>query len=199
MIAMHITMKIPASGLLAMVLMMTGASLALGYGTDEHVDRTPCHLSGSSAGCNNRWCMNLVCEHDQYCCDQSWDRLCVDSATVMCSGCGSSTAPCLHSHGGSGCGEQDCCQLVCTIDPRCCMDTWDSLCAAEATVLCTEQCPEDFTGNGIIDEHDLAWGGIVLGLPGSRHDIDGNGIWNSLDLQMIYDRFGSCDDFSGGT
>ena len=43
---------------------------------------------------------------------------------------------CLEEHSDVGCGNPECCQLICTISPECCNNSWDFGCAAQARELC---------------------------------------------------------------
>lgn len=52
-----------------------------GDATDES-----CFCAHASTGCNNVECCGVVCAIDQFCCDVSWDSLCVGEANQMC-GC----------------------------------------------------------------------------------------------------------------
>ena len=49
---------------------------------------------------------------------------------------------CCDPHGGLGCDNEDCENLVCNIDPFCCSGSWDSICAGEALEFpeCVECC-----------------------------------------------------------
>jgi len=41
-----------------------------------------------------------------------------------------------------GCADETCCNLVCTIDPLCCFDSWDASCVAFAQSLCAVKCAD---------------------------------------------------------
>lgn len=43
---------------------------------------------------------------------------------------------CFTAHGGSGCEIEGCCNAVCAIDPFCCSNFWDALCASEGNSMC---------------------------------------------------------------
>ncbi|MCB0650497.1 MAG: HYR domain-containing protein, partial [Saprospiraceae bacterium] len=43
---------------------------------------------------------------------------------------------CLVPHGGLGCSDPACEATVCAVDPFCCNNSWDSVCASEAAQLC---------------------------------------------------------------
>jgi hypothetical protein len=89
-----------------------------------------CFTTGS-AGCSDITCCDAVCAVDPFCCNNSWDSLCVDQAATLCDGCGDPTAgSCCEPHGTPFCDDADCCEAVCLIDPFCCSNEWDDLCAA---------------------------------------------------------------------
>jgi hypothetical protein len=47
------------------------------------------------------------------------------------------TGNCFAAHTSPGCNNEVCCSAVCAIDPFCCDDHWDNLCADEANEICT--------------------------------------------------------------
>lgn len=64
------------------------------------------------------------------------------AATVLpCSaaptGCGDASGPCCLPHPTPACDDPGCCALVCLVDPYCCAQQWDQLCANEASDACT--------------------------------------------------------------
>jgi len=61
---------------------------------------------------------------------------------------------CRAAHDGPGCADANCCARICAIDPFCCDDTWDGICASEAAALCFKQA--DFNEDGRVDAADLA-------------------------------------------
>lgn len=48
--------------------------------------------------------------------------------------------------GGAGCSDVSCCQSVCSSDPFCCTNTWDSICVDEASDLC-DGCGDPASGS----------------------------------------------------
>ena len=56
--------------------------------------------------------------------------------------CGPGAGSCFESNGSPGCEDASCCEQVCAIDPFCCDNTWDSLCADEAGELCLGCAPD---------------------------------------------------------
>lgn len=50
--------------------------------------------------------------------------------------CGTTQASCLVAHPTPGCNDAACCALVCAVDPPCCIDGWDGVCATKAANLC---------------------------------------------------------------
>ena len=43
-----------------------------------------CGAINNSPGCNDVACCSAVCAADSFCCDETWDSLCVDSAAELC-------------------------------------------------------------------------------------------------------------------
>lgn len=62
----------------------------------------------------------------------------------VCPGTGDCCAP--GGTGLPGCKDEECCNLVCGIDPFCCDVFWDDICAGEAADLCAVCAPEPPTG-----------------------------------------------------
>ena len=107
-----------------------------------------CYTIGGP-GCNDTACCQAVCACDPFCCNSSWDSLCVGpigsapgcSAIELCSDCGDPAAgDCCAplGNGTPGCNDFDCCAEVCLIDSFCCdaVGQWDSLCAFHAQNNC---------------------------------------------------------------
>ena len=94
-----------------------------------------------SAACSS--CVDTVCDDDPYCCQTSWDDICVgqaeDVASCNCDGGGSDCAHDECELGGpltEGCSA--CAQEVCDADDYCCTTDWDVYCtdAAEDIAAC---------------------------------------------------------------
>lgn len=65
-----------------------------------------------------------------------------------CEPCGDPAAGgCLSPNPGPGCGDDDCCESVCMIDPACCADAWDSSCVTVALDLCAPGCGDPEAGS----------------------------------------------------
>lgn len=89
-------------------------------------------------GCNDPICCSAVCELDNVCCALGWDSSCVTIARAICFGlqdCPGSKK-CNISHGEPGCDDPSCCNVVCAIDPLCCIEAWDILCVQSAQSRC---------------------------------------------------------------
>jgi len=98
----------------------------------------PC-TAGDKLTANCSQCVTDICNDDPYCCQNSWDSLCVakgnDTTTYpscanACGG-GCSHSPC--DQGGAltdGCDA--CTSAVCAADAYCCDTEWDSICVNEA-------------------------------------------------------------------
>ena len=109
-----------------------------------------CEINGNPA-CNDSTCCQAVCNEDPFCCDGSWDELCVflartNSACSGISGCATGasnvcgdpcTGSCCTANGSPGCDSEDCCDLICTtLDSFCCDNEWDVYCAEQARITC---------------------------------------------------------------
>ena len=55
------------------------------------------------------------------------------AAAAQCPGGGGN---CYAANGSPGCGSTLCCLLVCAIDPFCCQNDWDAICAETALANC---------------------------------------------------------------
>ena len=158
-----------------------------------------CYEFHETPGCNDAKCCDEVCAIDPFCCNNTWDGICVNEALELCGNCGGPGAgPCGQAHPGPGCANFDCCASVCAIDPFCCNVSWDNLCASEAIDLCG--CVADIAppnGDGVVNTDDLllvinSWGPC----PGCDADVaplGGNGFVNTDDLLVIINNWGACD------
>jgi hypothetical protein len=75
---------------------------------------------------------------------------------AACVACGEPGAgPCNVPHGGVGCDDSVCCEMVCALDPLCCDPGfgWDAACASYAMALC-EDTPSNDDCVGEIDLHN---------------------------------------------
>ena len=98
-----------------------------------------CCVTGD-AGCTDVVVESCVCDADQYCCNNSWDSICV--AEVASLGCGTceSDVPCCSASGEAGCENSGTESCVCDADPYCCNVAWDSLCVQEVESLGCGSC-----------------------------------------------------------
>ena len=88
-----------------------------------------CFTAHPLPGCDDAGCCQTVCAQDPFCCRQTWDAICVNEAIDLCWNCGPGSGSCWEPNGTPGCGPTGCCATVCTVDPFCCDNTWDQLCA----------------------------------------------------------------------
>ncbi len=114
-----------------------------------------CCENNGSPGCDDAAIQACACGIDSFCCDTTWDGICVGIASNDCD------APC---DGGStgGSMNEDCCTAqdtpgctdpaieacVCALDPFCCDNTWDPMCVGRVgNDLCGPSCmPDDADG-----------------------------------------------------
>ena len=52
--------------------------------TEEPSDCYSAH--GGGGGCDDPVCEEIVCDEDEFCCEDSWDSTCADIADDLCSG-----------------------------------------------------------------------------------------------------------------
>jgi len=107
------------------------------------IDVDSCFVIHSLPTCNNEACCLKICSIDSYCCEFTWDSLCVGYAYGECppatETCGDPVLrPCFVASSLTGCEDEDCCAEVCgNLDASCCEYQWDAICAAIAFEVCT--------------------------------------------------------------
>lgn len=85
-------------------------------------------------------CAATVCATDAFCCDDTWDALCVQEAEDLCNVCAPAPSTCAHAPCAAGdklvstCST--CATAVCDADAYCCETAWDDICVSEAADLC---------------------------------------------------------------
>ncbi len=99
--------------------------------------------------------------------------------------CEGATGSCFENNGTVGCDCGPCCDLICTNDPFCCEDPWDSSCADDACNLCDVLGCQNCNNNGRKDGEDIACGGgeTCDGIPGS-YDCNNNGVPDECEIDM---------------
>jgi len=121
-----------------------------------------CCIPHGTAGCDVPGIQACVCGYDRYCCASEWDALCVEQAIndclAICMGVGTDTdtdpttatdgegGDCCMAHATRGCDDETCEAAVCGLDPVCCEEQWDGLCADQAVTACPFLCSHDTTG-----------------------------------------------------
>ncbi len=100
-----------------------------------------CCAANGSPGCNDALCCETVCLFDPTCCDGAWDVECAATAATVCTACVPpfdcpNEGDCCADNGTPGCSDAECCEAVCSLDPRCCDDAWNAECAETANLLC---------------------------------------------------------------
>jgi hypothetical protein len=120
-----------------------------------------CCEDNGTPGCDDAECCNWICDAvDPFCCDVFWDTLCVREAHAFCDVCADPACPgegdCCEpgGNGTPGCDDVLCCNWICAMDPHCCTDVWDELCAIQADASCSCEfppCPLDCPP-GALDE-----------------------------------------------
>jgi len=134
----------------------------LAAGRDAGIDAAPISCSTSctrglcatgppaDAQCDE--CTTLICENDPYCCNTSWDNVCVYRAQIDCGNltCSASAGTCTHplcTEGAplfAGCDDPplspSCTDAICAADPSCCGTAWDATCVEKVDSVCGYTC-----------------------------------------------------------
>ncbi len=176
------------------------------------------HSCFSAGGpyCNDADCCNAVCAVDSFCCNVSWDSVCVGEAGPICASCGGAGSGSCYSEGATYCNDAACCNTVCSSDPFCCNTEWDSLCVSEALNMCsycgspaTHSCFS--TGGPFCDDANCcntvcaadpfccsnSWDGICVNEANSLcaapcpADLNGNGNVGPQDLALLLGAWGT--------
>jgi hypothetical protein len=96
-----------------------------------------CFTPHFTASCDDAACCATVCAADPFCCNVQWDAICATGANTLCPNCGDpETGSCYTAHGTPFCDDASCCDLVCSTDPFCCDNQWDSVCVTSAIANC---------------------------------------------------------------
>lgn len=105
----------------------------------------PCCTPHAAPDCAEAACESCVCAADPFCCDGTWDSLCVQQARS--SGCSAECAcppepegACCRPRPVPGCGDATCEGCVCQTDSLCCDAAWDASCAVLASDGCQAAC-----------------------------------------------------------
>ncbi len=105
-----------------------------------------CLKPHSGPFCSDTDCCNYVCSVDVSCCELSWDTECAELAGAQCTSCGGlGTGSCFDPHDNPYCDDGDCCALICSTRPLCCVLDWDEDCAEAGQDQCLA-CGSPITG-----------------------------------------------------
>lgn len=119
-----------------------------------------CVTPHPTPACDRRECCDVVCGIDPFCCNVAWDFTCALYASLQCppdepGTCGDPAAgPCTKPHSAPACEDQACCELVCSLDPTCCSQSWDFICVSLATQYCVEGCRPDCPAGAVAEDED---------------------------------------------
>ncbi|WP_437321325.1 hypothetical protein [Sorangium sp. So ce385] len=106
-------------------------------------------------------CVSAVCAADPYCCNNSWDRACVERAANTCGL--TCTQACSHDLCSAGDGLDPACDpcasAVCAADPYCCDNAWDARCVDQAASACGLSCgcSHDVCDTGVALDAGCDW------------------------------------------
>jgi len=114
-----------------------------------------CYSAHANPACDNAACCAAVCTADPFCCDTQWDVTCAQFAGFTCQGtpgtCGVTQASCFKAHAQGACDDVACCTAVCSVDPSCCAQSWDSICVTIATQTCVAGCAPAVEAGSVVE------------------------------------------------
>lgn len=164
-------------------------------------------------GIGGRWLVDAACDPDpftpacgtQACCME--DESCSDLSSGDCDAAGgiqqtgfcatvepcpnfvcfTATGDCFTGHGGLGCGDLTCCDLVCDFDSFCCDVAWDATCAGNAVSLCPIPPDNDACANAIeAFDGDTAYSTVNASTDGLADCLNGDPAVGDLDIWYTY-------------
>ena len=133
-----------------------------------------CCVDNGSPGCETPELQGCVCDLDAYCCEDTWDDFCAETASAECGACAEPAcgdgecdddegceacpddcglcaepvpASCCEARPAPGCDDEATAACVCALDPYCCSFAWDAICVEEAAG-CGAPCVPDGCGDG---------------------------------------------------
>jgi hypothetical protein len=100
-----------------------------------------CCTARTTPSCSDALCCEAICSLDGFCCEAEWDQVCADAAAILCGDCdgacgGPAGGDCCAPHATPGCSDDRCCLSICVVDPVCCIESWDQICAKTALAVC---------------------------------------------------------------
>jgi hypothetical protein len=104
--------------------------------------RNTCFQNVHTPGCLDEACADAVCQEDDFCCKQEWDKSCVDAAMQNIKHCQQDwpkqNNSCFEADpfDRPRCNEPNCEKLVCTLRPECCDEAYNGLCVSLALTHC---------------------------------------------------------------
>jgi hypothetical protein len=128
------------SALLALCLFTDAPSLAQCGSPDAAPD---CCKPALALGCQDDRCCEAVCAIFPGCCSLgAWSAGCAYLATQICDicppPCGEGKGDCYIANGSAGCEDPSCCEIVCAMNPGCCVNNWTQTCANLAMQHCSQ-------------------------------------------------------------
>jgi hypothetical protein len=98
--------------------------------------------NGAPLAANCDPCVAQICRQDPYCCENSWDRQCVEAVETVCQE--TCVPACAHELCAAGApldaACDSCASSVCAADPYCCSTAWDDRCVQAAAQGCGLTC-----------------------------------------------------------
>ncbi|MBL9149871.1 MAG: hypothetical protein JNM94_14365 [Phycisphaerae bacterium] len=96
--------------------------------------------------------------------------------TAVQAACANATGECGEAHGGLGCNDPTCCDVVCLANPLCCTTAWDQTCVNDAVLYCgifVHECTPGGPPNDCATDAALVTDGAVVPFDTTTADTDG--------------------------
>jgi hypothetical protein len=134
------------SAITAVVVPSSGSALSVA-GTAPNLDKC---TTGAALVSDADACVSSVCAADSFCCNVTWDAVCVREVRTVCGSlsCAESNGTCSHSLcatdgplvNGCDSAKANCVSAICAADPFCCATGWDGICESEVDTVCGKNC-----------------------------------------------------------
>jgi Subtilase family len=89
-------------------------------------------------------CAGEICAADSFCCNNSWDSVCVGEVASVCHQTCGGTGTCAHPICTAGtkltASCDTCAGKICAADSFCCNNKWDAQCVGEVSSVCGQSC-----------------------------------------------------------
>lgn len=152
-------------------------------------------VTGTPLGAQCSQCAATVCMADGFCCNQSWDGICVQEAQSLCgAACGTCAQNGSMCAAGPNCCSGNCvggiCQKACNPDGGTCIGFADCCSGVCANGTCGQQCKAD--GFACMTPGECCTGQCANGVCGAQQCPSGGGACNDCVASQCCGQLQSC-------